>query len=159
MQISLGYFTFRDNISMFTTLFQKYRIFGTILFFLICFKNLGRNKSFVLGHWYPYLGLQVMSAIGFKGQCGSPNLHFSSPSCDGFLRFTASVTPAVLLKTNIAVVHFWPTYFFKHWLKHWRSSSLCNSVRQTGALTAWAFPTRHLVSFLFIYIDVRKKRE
>ena len=45
--------------------------------------------------------LLVTSVLGFKTRVDPPYLHAYSPVCNGFLRFTSSVTPADLLAAKL----------------------------------------------------------
>ena len=56
----------------------------------------------------PVFGLLVTSAPGFKARVDPVACMFSSPPCNGFLRFTSGVTPANLLGEELFCFHFVP---------------------------------------------------
>ena len=49
-----------------------------------------------------------MSTLVLKASDGFPGFHVSSPVCNGFLRFTSSVTPADPLAASMAAKSFQP---------------------------------------------------
>ena len=59
-----------------------------------------------MGHRYPYFGLLVMSALGFKARvdsvaCMLPHLHATDSS-----RFTSGATPANCIEVSMAAKPF-----------------------------------------------------
>ena len=78
-------------------------------------KSFGGRKSFLWGHWHSCFGLLVMSLLGFKTS-GIPHLCALSPACNGFLRFTSSVTPANLLVARMAANAFTHLLFKQRWI-------------------------------------------
>ena len=79
--------------------------------------NIAHNSKNIQGHWYPYFGLHVISALGFKVRV-DPFLVWN-----GFLSFTSGLTPADLLMASMAVEPFWSTYLEQAlvWLQPWNS--------------------------------------
>ena len=69
-------------------------------------KKFLEDMSFLWGHWYPYFGLLVISALGFKAMVGSLACFLTC----GILRFTSGVTPADCIEASMAAKPFWPTH-------------------------------------------------
>ena len=78
------------------------------LFLWLFLKLFGGHKSFLWGHWYPYLGLLLASGLGFKIRVDSLTYMlchlYTTDSSDSFL----GVTPADLLAANMAAKLFHP---------------------------------------------------
>ena len=74
-------------------------------FFSFFYKFFGGHKCFLWGHRYPCrFGLLVTSPWVSK-PAWIPRLHALSPVCNGFLKFTSSVTPANFLTASMAASH------------------------------------------------------
>ena len=77
---------------------------------------------------------------GFQSQGLSTCLHASSPTCNGFLRFTSGVTPADLLVASMAAKPFQSTYLHTYkylWGLSPGSSTRCLAVcNKTDVLAA-----------------------
>ena len=85
----------------------------TIVIVVLIFlkKKYGGYQSFLWGPRYHCFCTCGDICPGFQSQGGFPHLYASSPTHNGFLRFTSGATPADLLTASLVGEPFRSTYF------------------------------------------------